>query len=59
MATEPVKRITDIGPPHYEKFLHPTWPRFFELTGIPFTRYHIDDFQHAGLTYTRSTHLRL
>ena len=23
MAAEPVKRITDIGPPHYEKFLHP------------------------------------
>jgi sulfite reductase beta subunit len=34
------------------------WPRFFELTGIPFTRYHIDDFKHAGLTYARSTHLR-
>jgi sulfite reductase beta subunit len=34
------------------------WPRFFELTGIPFTRYHIDDFQHAGLTYARSTHIR-
>jgi sulfite reductase beta subunit len=35
------------------------WPRFFELTGIPFTRYHIDDFRHAGLSYARSTHLRL
>jgi len=23
MATETVKRITDIGPPHYEKFLPP------------------------------------
>jgi sulfite reductase beta subunit len=34
------------------------WPRFFELTGIPFTRYHIDDFTHAGLTYARSTHIR-
>ncbi|HUB32867.1 MAG TPA: dissimilatory-type sulfite reductase subunit beta [Bryobacteraceae bacterium] len=34
------------------------WPRFFELTGIPFTRYHIDDFRHAGLTYARSAHLR-
>jgi len=34
------------------------WPRFFELTGIPFTRYHIDDFKHAGLTYARSTHIR-
>jgi len=34
------------------------WPRFFELTGIPFTRYHIDDFRYAALTYARSTHIR-
>jgi sulfite reductase beta subunit len=34
------------------------WPRFFELTGIPFTRYHLDDFKHAGLTYARSMHIR-
>ena len=34
------------------------WPRFFELTGIPFTRYHLDDFKHAGTTYARSTHIR-
>ncbi len=34
------------------------WPRFFELTGIEFTRYHIDDFKNAGLTYSRSTHIR-
>ncbi len=25
------------------------WPRFFQLTGFEFTRYHIDDFKHAGL----------
>jgi sulfite reductase beta subunit len=35
-----------------------SWPRFFELTGIPFEKAHIDDFKHAGLTYKRSTHLR-
>ncbi len=35
------------------------WPRFFELTGIPFTRYHIDDFKHAGTTYARSAHVRM
>jgi sulfite reductase beta subunit len=35
------------------------WPRFFELTGIPFTRYHLDDFKHAGQSYARSTHIRL
>jgi sulfite reductase beta subunit len=34
------------------------WPRFFELTGIPFTKYHIDDFTHAGETYHRSAHIR-
>ncbi len=37
---------------------HIGWPRFFELTGIEFTRYHIDDFKNAGLTFARSTHLR-
>ena len=34
------------------------WPRFFQLTGFEFTRYHIDDFKHAGLTYARSAHVR-
>ncbi|MDR3776731.1 MAG: dissimilatory-type sulfite reductase subunit beta [Terracidiphilus sp.] len=34
------------------------WPKFFELTGIEFTRYHIDDFKNAGLTFARSTHIR-
>jgi sulfite reductase beta subunit len=34
------------------------WPRFFELTGIEFTRYHIDDFKNAGLTFARSAHIR-
>jgi dissimilatory sulfite reductase beta subunit len=34
------------------------WPKFFELTGIEFTRYHIDDFKNAGLSYARSTHLK-
>jgi sulfite reductase beta subunit len=34
------------------------WPKFFQLTGIPFTKYHIDDFRHAGETYKRSAQLR-
>jgi sulfite reductase beta subunit len=34
------------------------WPRFFKLTGIEFSRYHIDDFKHAGLTYARSAHMK-
>jgi sulfite reductase beta subunit len=34
------------------------WPKFFDLTGIEFTKEHIDDFKHAGLTYKRSAQLR-
>jgi sulfite reductase beta subunit len=34
------------------------WPRFFQKTGIPFTKQHIDDFRHAGLTYQRSMHIK-
>ncbi len=34
------------------------WPRFFKLTGLEFTKYHIDDFRHAGESFRRSTHLR-
>jgi sulfite reductase beta subunit len=35
------------------------WPKFFELTGLEFTKYHIDDFAHAGETYNRSMHNKL
>ena len=28
------------------------------LTGIPFTKYHLDDFTHAGETFHRSAHLK-
>ena len=34
------------------------WKRFFELTGIEFTKHHIDDFKHAGTTYHTSAHVR-
>jgi sulfite reductase beta subunit len=33
------------------------WPKFFKMAGIEFTKQHIDDFKHAGLTFKRSTHL--
>ena len=33
------------------------WPKFFKMSGLEFTKEHIDDFKHAGLTYKRSTHL--
>jgi sulfite reductase beta subunit len=35
------------------------WKRFFELTGFPFTKYHIDDFKNARATLNTSTHVRL
>ncbi len=34
------------------------WPAFFDLTGIEFTKYHIDDFKHAGESFKRSVHFR-
>ena len=34
------------------------WPKFFELSGLEFTKYHIDDFTHAGESYKRSAQLR-
>lgn len=34
------------------------WPKFFDLTGIEFTKYHIDDFKHAGQTYRRTTQMK-
>jgi len=34
------------------------WPAFFELAGIDFTRYHIDDFRYAGLSFNRTAQLR-
>ena len=33
------------------------WPKFFKMSGLEFTKEHIDDFKHAGLTFKRSTHL--
>jgi sulfite reductase beta subunit len=34
------------------------WPRFFELTGLPFTRHHIDDWRWSRPTLNTSAHLR-
>ncbi len=64
-VVDAVKNIVDVYAAHAKPFERLGewverigWPRFFELTGIAFTRYHIDDFRHAGLTYARSAHLR-
>ena len=34
------------------------WPRFFELTGLPFTKYHIDNWRGARNSLNASTHIR-
>jgi sulfite reductase beta subunit len=34
------------------------WPKFFKLTGLEFTKYHLDDFTHAGESFRRSAQLR-
>ncbi|UCF36265.1 MAG: dissimilatory-type sulfite reductase subunit beta [Acidobacteriota bacterium] len=34
------------------------WPKFFEMTDLEFTKYHIDDFSHAGLSFRTSLHFR-
>ena len=34
------------------------WPRFFELTDLPFTKYHIDNWRGARNSLNASTHIR-
>ena len=34
------------------------WARFFKLTGLEFTKYHIDDYKLATKSYNASTHIR-
>ena len=34
------------------------WPRFFEKTGLPFTKFHIDDWVGARKSLNASTHIR-
>ncbi len=34
------------------------WPRFFEVTGLPFTKYHIDNWRGSRTSLNASTHIR-
>jgi len=34
------------------------WPRFFEETGLPFTKYHIDNWRGSRNSLNASTHIR-
>jgi len=33
------------------------WPRFFELTNLPFTKFHIDDWRGARASLNASSHV--
>jgi len=35
------------------------WPKFFNITGFEFTKYHVDDFRLAETTMNYSSHIRL
>jgi sulfite reductase beta subunit len=34
------------------------WPRFFELTGLPFTKYHLDNWRGGRSSLNQSAQLR-
>ncbi len=34
------------------------WSRFFKMTGIPFSKEHIDDYKYAGLSYRRTAQIK-
>jgi sulfite reductase beta subunit len=34
------------------------WPRFFELTELPFTKYHIDNWRGSRYNLNASAHIR-
>jgi len=34
------------------------WPRFFEMTGIEFTKYHLDDYRLAQKSYRSSAQIK-
>lgn len=64
-VTETVKKIVDVYAANAKPFERVGewinrigWPKFFDLTGLEFTKYHLDDFRHAGTTYNRSVQNR-
>ncbi len=64
-VTSAVKKIVEVyaeGAQRYERMgewiERIGWPKFFEQTGFEFTKYHIDDFKHAGETFKRSAQIK-
>lgn len=65
-VTEILKRIVSVYAKHakpYERMgewiERIGWERFFELTEIPFTEKHIDDYEHAITTFRTTTQFKL
>jgi sulfite reductase beta subunit len=64
-VTEAVKNIVEVWVKHARRYERLGewinrigWARFFELTGIEFTKHHIDNFKHAGTTFATSAQIR-
>jgi len=65
-VTAAVKNLVEVYAKHARKYERMGewierigWPKFFDLTGLEFTKYHIDDFAHAGESFNRSIYNRL
>ena len=59
-----VKKIVDVYKANAKKYERMGdmierigWRRFFDLAEIEFSKYHLDDFKHSGLSFKRTTHL--
>ncbi len=64
-VTDAVKNLVEVWVEHarpYERMgewiNRIGWPKFFKLTGIEFTKQHIDSFKHAGTTFNTSAQVR-
>lgn len=63
--TDAVKKIVEAyakGARKYERVSEwidrISWPKFFETTGIEFTKYHLDDYRHSVTTYRMTTQMK-
>ena len=64
-VTDAVKNIVEVYAANANKYermgewiARIGWPKFFEKTGLEFTKYHIDDYTLASTTYNSSTHIK-
>ena len=64
-VTEAVRNIVEVYAKHANKYERLGewaerigWPRFFELTGIEFTKYHLDDYRLAQKSYHASAQIK-